>query len=169
MSKPADDHAMIPADLHASLGAQERNNMRRKRYHNGSLQVTKKHGKHKMWILQYREGGRKRYHTIGFFSKITKSEAQEKQAEFMKEVNARQANTPDPNMTFGNFVEGIALPFYRSKWKTSTASTTESRIRHHLLGEFKDQKIQSLTLKPLQAFLNTKATTHSKSIVAHLR
>lgn len=48
----------------------------------------------------------------------------------------RHDAAPDPNMTFGDFLEGIALPFYRSKWKRSTAGTTESRIRHHLLEEF---------------------------------
>lgn len=159
---------MIRSDLYASPGAHERNDVRRKRFQEGSLQV-RKHGKLKNWVLLYWEGGFRQYHTIGPYSKMTKSQAQEKQAEFMKEVNARLANAPDPNMTFGDFLEGIALPFYRSKWKSSTASTTESRIRHHLLGEFKEQKIQSLTLKALQAFLNGKAATHSKSIVAHLR
>src|SRR5208282_5051061 len=58
---------------------------------------------------------------------------------------------------------------YRSKWKRSTASTTESRIRHHLLGEFGDEKLTSLTLKPLQAFLSEKAAASSRSTVAHLR
>ena len=77
---------------------------------------------------------------------MNKSQAQEKQAEFMKEVNARAANAPDPDILLGDFLEAIALPFYRSKWKSSTASTTESRIRYHLLGEFKERKFQDLTL-----------------------
>jgi integrase len=160
---------MIRSDLYASPGARERNNVRRKRYQKGSLQKTDKHGKHKMWILQWREAGIKKYYTIGPCSKLTKSQAQEKQAEFMKEVNARAANSPDPDITFGDFLEGVALPFYRSKWKRSTASTTESRIRHHLLAEFGPEKFTGLTLKRLQAFLSSKATQFSKSIVAHLR
>jgi site-specific recombinase XerD len=61
------------------------------------------------------------------------------------------------------------LTFYRLKWKRSTASTTESRIRHHLLPAFGEQKLSALGLKMLQAFLSSKATTFSKSIVAHLR
>jgi integrase len=133
------------------------------------LQKTDKHGKHKMWILQWREGGIKKYLTIGPCSKMTKSQAQEKQAEFMKEVNARLANAPDPNISFGDFLAGVALPFYRSKWKSSTALTTESRIRHHLLREFKDETLQALTLKTMQGFLNGKAASCSQSIVAHLR
>ena len=37
-----------------------KDHVRRKRYQEGSLQV-KSHGKRKMWILQYREGGSKKY------------------------------------------------------------------------------------------------------------
>jgi hypothetical protein len=57
----------------------------------------------------------------------------------------------------------------RSKWKLSTASTTENRIRYHLLSEFNQTKLCDLTLIVLQVFLNTKAETHSRSVVAHLR
>lgn len=111
----------------------------------------------------------RRYYTLGLFSKMSKSEAQTKQAEFMSEVNAKAATAPDPNVTFGSFLEGIALPFLRSKWKLSTASTTENRIRYHLLSEFKQTKLCDLTLNVLQVFLNIKAETHSRSVVAHLR
>jgi hypothetical protein len=128
-------------------------NVRRKRYQNGSLQVVSTHGKRKMWILQYREGGSKKYHTIGLYSKMSKSDAQQAQAEFMKEVNSKAATAPDLNITFGDFLEGVALPFLRDKWKASTADTTENRIRHHLLGEFREEKLASLGLKRLQAFL----------------
>lgn len=61
------------------------------------------------------------------------------------------------------------MPFLRSKWKRSTASTTESRIRHHLAGQFKDRRLASIGLKEIQTFLNAKAATHSRSVVAHLR
>jgi integrase len=132
------------------------------------LQV-RSHGKRKNWVVLYREAGVRKYYTVGLHSKMSKSQAQEKQAGFMKEVNARAAHAPDPNVTFGDFLEGVALPFYRSKWKRSTASTTESRIRHHLLGEFGSQKLTGLTLKSLQAFLSSKAAASSRSTVAHLR
>jgi len=122
-----------------------------------------------MWILQYREGGSKKYHTIGLYSKMSKSEAQESQAEFMKEVNLKAATAPDPHITFGDFLEGAALPFLRSKWKRSTRDTTENRIRHHLLEEFGGEKLASLGLQRLQAFLASKAVTLSRSVVAHLR
>jgi len=48
-------------------------------------------------------------------------------------------------------------------------STSESRIRHHLIGEYKEAKLQDLGLKELQAFLNAKAKSLSRSVVAHLR
>ena len=144
-------------------------NVRRKRYQNGSLQVVSTHGKRKMWILQYRDGGSKKYHTIGLYSKMSKSEAQQEQAEFMKEVNLKAATAPDPHITFGDFLEGIALPFLRSKWKRSTAATTENRITHHLKTEFGEEKLSALSLKGLQMFLNGKAASLSRSVVAHLR
>lgn len=122
-----------------------------------------------MWILQYREGGSKKYHTIGLYSKMSKSEAQQSQAEFMKEVNLKAATAPDPHIAFGDFLEGAALPFLRSKWKRSTRDTTENRIRHHLLEEFRQEKLESLGVQRLQAFLSAKASTLSKSVVAHLR
>jgi integrase len=158
---------MISPDLSSSHRRTERNIVRRKRYQKGSLQV-KKHGNHKMWILQYREGLSKKYHTIGLFSKLNKSQAQQRQTEFMNEVNARLATAVNPDITFGDFLEGVALPFYRSKWKASTASTTENRITHHL-AEFGDTKLQAISLKPLQEFLKRKAGELSRSMVAHLR
>ena len=132
--------------------------MRRKRYQEGSLQLKNHgHGKRRMmWILQYREGGSKKYYTLGPKSEMTKSQAQLKQAEFMNEVNARLAVTPDPEISFGDFLNGVALPFCRSKWKRSTAATTENRITHHL-AEFRETRLTTITLKAFQAFLGRKA------------
>ncbi len=141
---------------------------RRQRHQEGSLQV-RSHGKRKMWVVLYREANVRRYFTLGLFSKMSKSEAQKKQAELMGEVNAKAATAPDPNVTFGSFLEGVVLPFLRSKWKASTAGTTENRMRFHLMGEFEEVKLCDLTLNVLQAFLSRKSATHSRSIVAHLR
>jgi integrase len=122
-----------------------------------------------MWVLLYRDGEAKRYLTLGPASKLSQSDACKKRDEIMNEVNARQSTAPDPDITFGNFLEGVALPFLRSKWKRSTASTTENRIRYHLLAEFREHKLAGLGLKGLQAFLQSKATLLSRSVVAHLR
>jgi integrase len=140
----------------------------RNRHQEGSLQV-RQHGRKKMWVLLYREGSGRRYLTLGQHSKLSKSDAQKKRDEIMNEVNARQSASPDPDITFGAFFEGVALPFLAAKWKTSTKLTTENRIRCHLLSEFKDVALKGLGLKMLQAFLKSKAATLSKSVVAHLR
>lgn len=121
-----------------------------------------------MWAVLYREGGIRKYHTLGLFSKLTKSEAQDEQASFMAEINAKQAAILDPHITFGGFLDGVALPFLRKKWKRSTAGTTEGRINYHL-AEFRETRLQAITLKSLQAFLGRKAAVLSRSMVAHLR
>jgi integrase len=100
---------------------------------------------------------------------MSKSQALEKRDELLKEVNARNATAPDPDITFGEFLEGVALPFLRSKWKPSTAGTTQNRIQHHLNVEFGERRLSALGLKELQSFLNRKAETLSRSVVAHLR
>ena len=142
--------------------------MHRQRHQKGSLQV-RQHGKRKMWVLLYRDGSTRKYATLGLYSKMSKSQAEEKREELLNEVNARNAKAPDPHITFGEFLAGTALPFLRSKWKRSTAVTTENRITHHLGAEFGERKLSDLSLKGLQAFLNGKAETLSRSVVAHLR
>src|SRR5262249_31216226 len=125
-----------PADLGSPLRTHERKNMRRKRFNKGSLQV-RWHGKRKNVVDVYCERHVRKYYTLGLFSELTRSEAQGKQAQFMQEVHARLSTAPGPDITFGDFLRGVALPFFLKKWKRSTASTTEGRIRHHLLEAFK--------------------------------
>jgi len=122
-----------------------------------------------MWVLLYRDGGTRKYATLGLYSKMSKTQAEGKRDEIIAEANARNALAPDPDITFGQFLEGIALPFLRSKCNLSTAATTENRIDHHLKGAFGEEKLSALSLKGLQAFLGEKAKTLSRSVVAHLR
>jgi len=140
----------------------------RQRHQQGSLQV-RQHGKRKMWALLYRDGSSRKYATLGLYSKLSKSQAEAKRDELLAEVNARNAKAPDPHITLGEFITGIALPFLRSKWKKSTAGTTENRIQHHLVEEFGETRLSDLGLKTLQVFLNAKAGSLSRSVVAHLR
>jgi integrase len=130
---------------------------------------VRQHGRRKMWVLLYREDGARRYLTLGPYSKLSKSDAQKRRDSIMSEVNARASTVPDANIAFGEFAEGVALPFLREKWKRSTAATTENRIRHHLLREFGEVRLQDLSLKQLQDFINRKAPALSRSVVAHLR
>jgi hypothetical protein len=159
---------MIASDLNPTLEAHERKIVRRQRYQQGSLQ-KRQHGKHKMWILQDRDGKTKRYATLGACREMSKSQAEKKRDE-LAEVSARNSAVPDADITFGSFVEAVALPFCRSKWKQSTTATTESRIRHHLIIEFGEALLRDLRLQDLQRFLNGKSAAGlSKSVVAHLR
>jgi integrase len=160
---------MIASDLNPTLKTHERKIVRRQRYQQGSLQ-QRKHGKKKMWVLLYRDGSTRRYATLGSCSEMSKSSAEKKRDEILGEANARNSAVPDADVTFGNFVEAVALPFCRSKWKQSTAATTENRIRHHLITEFGEAQLRDLRLKDLQSFLNGKSAAGlSKSVVAHLR
>ena len=119
-----------------------------------------------MWVLLYRDGSTRKYATLGLHSKMNKSQAEAKRDELLSEVNARNAVAPDPNITFGEFLEGIALPFLRSKWKRSTAATTENRITHHLKTEFGEEKLSALSLKGLQSFLNGGTAVEAKENIA---
>jgi integrase len=159
---------MIRSNLDERRGRTERTNVHRQRHQKGSLQI-RQHGKRKMWVLLYRDGSTRKYATLGLYSKMSKSDAEAKRDELIAEANARNAQAPDPDITFGRFLEGIALPFLRSKWKRSTAATTENRIDHHLKAKFGEEKLSALSLKGLQAFLGEKAKTLSRSVVAHLR
>jgi integrase len=122
-----------------------------------------------MWVLLYRDGTSRKYATLGLHSRMSKSQAEAKRDELLNEVQARSATGPNPDITFGQFLEGTALPFLRSKWKRSTASTTENRIQHHLMEAFRETRLTALNLKGLQSFLNDKAQSLSRSVVAHLR
>jgi len=122
-----------------------------------------------MWVLLYRDGSTRKYATLGVYSQMSKSEAETKRDELVAEANARNAIAPNPDIKFGEFLEGVALPFLRGKWKKSTRSTTENRIQYHLGREFGEKRLTALGLKELQSFLTAKAETLSRSVVAHLR
>src|SRR5690348_11006226 len=142
--------------------------MQRQRHQEGSLQVPS-HGKRKMWVLLYRDGDTRRYVTLGPASKLTKTDAQKKRDQHLAAIRARQTTARDPQITVAQFINGVALPFLRSKWKRSTASTTESRIKHHLIGELGHVRLRELSLQAMQHFLQVKVSTHSRSVIAHLR
>ena len=87
-------------------------------------------------VLYYDNKGKRRYHTIGFASDMNKGAANEKRQEFMREINAGERTTATIRPpTVQEFLEQAYLPFYRGKWKESTADTSEGRIQHHLAKE----------------------------------
>src|ERR1700680_3753663 len=107
---------MIRSNLDDRQRRTERTNVHRQRHQKGSLQI-RKHGGRKMWVLLYRDGNTRKYATLGQYSKLSKSEAEEKRDQLVAEANVRNAKAPDPHITFGEFLGGVVLPFLRSKWK----------------------------------------------------
>jgi len=136
----------------------------RKRHQEGSL--TNVGG---VWIAQWWENGHRRKKTLGKLSKLTKSEARLQLAQILSPINAR-FDSPSAHHSFGDFLASVYLPFYRRKWKSSTAENNADRVRHHLLSEYSRREIGSIDRDELQALLDRKAQHHlSFSTVDHLR
>jgi len=136
----------------------------RKRYQEGS--IKKYRG---AWIAQWWEDGHRRNRTIGRVSMMTKTEAQVQLASIVTPINIKQASG-SRKVTVEEFVNLIYVPFYRRKWKSSTAQANEERITYHLLPEFKNRTLGSIDRDELQGFLERKATEgFSFSVVDHLR
>jgi hypothetical protein len=93
---------------------------------------------------------------------MTKSQAQEQFAEFLKPLAADLS----PDVTLESFVEDAYLPFYRRKWKPSTLMTNEHRIQHHIVSEFGSRELRTFTRDELQSFLDSKSSVvqHGRSL-----
>lgn len=136
----------------------------RRRYQEGSL--IKVDGR---WICQWWEDGHRKKRTLGKVSQMPKAQAQAMLAAILAPINSR-AEQPSASAKWGEFVTGTYLPFYRRKWKRSTAMTNQDRLRVHLIPEFKERSLGSFSRDELQTFLDAKAEAGlSHSVVAHLR
>ena len=135
----------------------------RKRYQHGSLRKVGR-----SWVAQWWENGRRRKETLGYAQGMSRAQAQIALAAKLAPLN--QAKLQSTPTRFGEFVDMLFLPFYRRKWKESTASTTEERIRHHLVNRYKERHLTTFTRTQLQDFLDEKADQGlSTSTVDHLR
>lgn len=136
----------------------------RKRYQQGSLK--KFDGK---WIAQWWEDGHRRKRTLGSVSQVTKATARGELDAILLPINSR-AEAPSPTKKWGDFVTTTYLPFYRRKWKRSSALTNEDRLRVHLTPVYAERSLGSFNRDELQTFLDGKAEVGlSYSVVAHLR
>lgn len=99
---------------------------------------------------------------------MTKSQAQNELAAILVPINSTN-QTPSSECIFENFLEYSYLPFYRRKWKASTAGTNEDRLKNHLTCTFSGRTLGSFRRDELQDFLDRKATEFSFSVVDHLR
>jgi integrase len=102
---------------------------------------------------------------LGKVREITKSEAQERFAEFLKPLNAPEIS---PDLTLKSFVEDVFFPFYQRKWKESTAMTNKDRIRREIVVPFDHREMRTFKRDELQALLDSKSSL-SFSTVDHLR
>jgi integrase len=142
----------------------------RKRFQNGSVKKSKD-GKY--WIGSWREDDGKgsrtqRSRVLGKTSRMNKTGAKEKMADIVKPINDRAATAISTNIELKQFVEDVYLPFYKKKWKQSTAMTNEDRITHFIVPEFGSRRLSTLTRDDLQQFLDSKSSL-SFSTVDHLR
>src|SRR6266446_1726582 len=142
----------------------------RKRFQNGSV---KKSRDGKYWIGSWREdngkGGRmQRSRVLGKVARMNRTAAREKMADIVKPINDRAATAISQNIELKQFVKDVYLPFYKRKWKQSTAMTNEDRIAHFIVSEFGSRRLSTLSRDELQRFLDSKCSL-SFSTVDHLR
>jgi integrase len=136
----------------------------RKRYQKGSLKRVD--GK---WIAQWWEDGHRKKRTLGLVTKVPKAKAQGELDAILAPINSR-AEAPSASKKWGDFVLNSYLPFYRRKWKRSSALTNEDRVRVHLTPVLAERSLGSIARDELQTFLDEKAACGlSYSVVAHLR
>ena len=136
----------------------------RKRHQKGSLKIRNGN-----WIAQWWQEGHHRNKVLGKIRKMTKSEAEGKLADILAPINSDQ-DLPSSKASFDDFVKQVYLPFYRRKWKRSTAGTNVDRLNHHLLPIFGGQPLGGFVRDNLQDFLDKKAADGlSFSTIDHLR
>jgi integrase len=99
---------------------------------------------------------------------MTKAQAQSELAALVAPLNSKRSE-PSERTSFGDFVRDVYLPFYRRKWKRSTARTNEDRLAYHLTSEFDARLLGSFDRDELQVLLDRRAERLSFSVVDHLR
>src|SRR5579883_797607 len=137
----------------------------RKRFQSGCI---RKSNDGRYWVGQWRESGKLRSRVLGKVSEITKSKAKEDLADLVRPVNANADDTIDKDITLKQFVENVYLPFYKRKWKVSTAMTNKDRVQHHIVDELGSKMMRTITRDELQRFLDSRSLL-SFSTVDHLR
>jgi integrase len=136
----------------------------RRRYREGSLK--KQDG---YWVAMWWEDGHRRSRHLGKVSELTKADARAELAKLTAPANLKHFPA-SLKVTVGDFVEHIFLPFYRRKWKSSTAKSNEYRLTAHVVPGMVTRTMGSITRDELQDFLEKKAGSGlSYSTVAHLR
>jgi len=100
---------------------------------------------------------------------MTQVEAQIALVEILRPINEGRVGGAKVPYTFGRFLEDVYLPHCRRTWKPSTAYTSEHTVRMHVLPEFENRLLSSVTRTEMQDLLEAKAKTLAKSVIAHIR
>lgn len=135
----------------------------RKRYQKGS--VKKQRGR---WVAMWWVDGNRRSKTVGLIKDVTKSEARAQVDKIIADLNAKRQEKR--TWQFGEFVEQVYFPFYKRRWKRSTAENNVNRMTNHLVADLGDSELSAFRRDELQDLLDRKAAGGlSFSVVDHLR
>ena len=138
--------------------------MRRRRYQSGSLKQ-----RCDKWVGQWWEGERRKNRVLGPVATMTKSAAHTALNKILADLKASEGK-PDTKMTLAAFIENIYYPFYKRKWKGSTAACNVQRVNTHVVSTLGTRPLTDFRRNDLQAFLDEKgASGLSFSVVDHLR
>src|ERR1700736_968658 len=114
--------------------------------------VRKQRGR---WIGMWYADGKRKSRVVGSIKDMTKSKARAEVAKIAAAERAkREANRV---WKFGEFVEVIYFPYYKRKWKASTAENNVNRISVHLVVPFRDRELSGFRRDELQDLLDLKA------------
>jgi len=142
--------------------------MRRKRFQRGSLR-QRKHGRVRVWVAQWWDGGSRRSKVLGRCVQMSQSEAQTALAAILRPVNEGTAPVARLALTFSQFIQQIYLPHCKRTWKASTELTMVPIITKHLIPAFGDRLLTIITRQEMQDLLEAKGLVLSKNVVSHLR
>src|SRR5260370_5469935 len=126
-------------------------------------------GSQKGWVAEWWEEGGRRARVLGKCSEMSKGQAETIMASILDPLNEKAGTRQARSFTFKQYVEDVYLPVCRRKWKESTRMTSEPTIKGHLVPTFGDTPMIDITRDAMQALLDKMSTTHSSSLVGHLR
>ena len=111
----------------------------------------------------------RRTQVLGRVGSMSPVEAKLALTEILRPIDEGRIGAPKVPYTFGRFLEDVYLPHCRRTWKPSTAYTSEHTVKLHVLPEFENRLLSSVTRTDMQDLLEAKAKTLAKSVVAHIR
>lgn len=121
------------------------------------------------WLGLWRDhNGKRRGIILGKISGMTKGQARTLLLQIIKDQVGPYAESPVVNVA--DFIESSFFPVFRRRWKCSTAQTSASRIRSHVIRLLGKRPLIAVTREELQGFMDQLAQAgYSRSHLAKLR